>query len=298
MTGSVLVPALLLSVAIPYAWAKVNRWDVEMRVCNGACGTPTIVSGNGEIYAEGDIECDGNLNSAGTCTCGGAMTLDGLTSVCDGACPVFGVAADAGDLAVEEDLEVDGVINIGGASTLAALTQVGANTFDTGSISAGEIADAVKCYPMPIYNWHTDADPPVTPSGTTTPNFQALGNYDSMEWSTGETTQKITTSFRIPPASHYTSTPLLRLIGASEGAVAGAAETYSVSTYASASAISPTIVTETAPAAPQVTTQTETSVTLTNGGIVAGATVRFAVGFTAIDEDMHVITTEFCWTAP
>ncbi|MDP3767340.1 MAG: hypothetical protein Q8S13_04945, partial [Dehalococcoidia bacterium] len=175
------------------------------------------------------------------------------------------------------------------------LVQVGANTFDTASISATEVADIVRCIPLPIYNFHTDADPPATLTGATTPNYAALGNYDSLEWVSGETTQKITMGLRVPP--DYISTPLLRLVGASNGAVAGAAETYSVSTYSSSSSISPAIVTETAPAAPQVTTLTATSVTLTDAGIIAGAAVRFVFGFTAIDETMHVVSAEFCFTA-
>lgn len=65
---------LFLIIAIPLAHAAVNRWNVEMRVCDGACGTPTIVSGNGEFYVEGDLESDGNLNVAGTSALAGTIT--------------------------------------------------------------------------------------------------------------------------------------------------------------------------------------------------------------------------------
>ncbi|MBN1778635.1 MAG: tail fiber domain-containing protein, partial [Candidatus Buchananbacteria bacterium] len=62
-------------VVISSSDAQTNATDGLLQVCNGACTAANIATTAGELYVEGDIESDANLNVAGTATFGNVVNL-------------------------------------------------------------------------------------------------------------------------------------------------------------------------------------------------------------------------------
>ena len=166
----------------------------------------------------------------------------------------------------------------------------------TGVVSATNIADVTRTIQLSLDDWRTDADPPLEIDAATTPNVSAEGNYDTVEWATGETAQKITTTFVVP--ADYVSGLSLVVVTAHDGATDDD-ETLSVSWYhaGDGDADNPTVVNEAATAVTYAQTLSEHTIALDGGTAAAGEVVRVLLGFAAIDETVHVISTRITYTA-
>lgn len=84
---------------------------------------------------------------------------------------------------------------------ILTLTTIAGGDFEwISTVGQASIRPYQRKISLPLLSWKLDADPPVTLSNVTTPNYKLIdsNNMDSIEWSSGETSQKIENSFVIP----------------------------------------------------------------------------------------------------
>lgn len=192
------------------------------------------------------------------------------------------------------DVTMAGTLAVTGAVSTGALTP--SSIVGTGLITATNITDVVRTIQLSLDDWRTDADPPLEIAAGTTPNVSAEGNYDTVEWATGETTDLITTTFVVP--ADYVSGLSLIVVTAHDGATDDD-ETISLSWYAAGDgdADNPTVVNEAATACTYAQTLSSHTIALDGGTIAAGDVVRMVLGFAVIDETVHLISTRIIYTA-
>jgi len=187
-----------------------------------------------------------------------------------------------------------GAITATGAVSTGAITP--ASIVGVGVVTAGNITDVVRNIQLPISVWRTDADPPLEIAAGTTPNISAEGNFDTIEWATGENTQKVTTSFKVP--DDFVSGMELHILHAHDGATDDD-ETMELLWYCTAvgGADNPTVIDEAAQAITYAVTISEEVIALDGGTPAAGQLCRLVVGFTAIDETVHILDLSLEYTA-
>jgi hypothetical protein len=216
------------------------------------------------------------------------------------------VTIDATSSNATVDLTIDtkgaGSVTIGSAD----VTSFTVTTDSTGnaevvlpneSIAAAEITNIVRTIQIPLYTWRTDADPPLLIEAGTTPNPAAEGNFDTIEWDTGENTQKITVTLTLPVAD-YASGLELHFITAHDGATDDD-ETVGLDWYnaKTGEADNPTVVDEGATAITYATTLNEGTIAMDGGTLEADDILRLVFGFDAIDETVHLVATWLEYTS-
>lgn len=255
---------------------------------------------NGEVLvtatafqASGSIEAQGGdvILESGDVIDNVAADVVGI--YCAGAC------ADPSDLSVDVDgthpviySATDGVVEVSDSLTASG----GMTLTCTGCLTATNVADVTRTIQTPLTAWRIDADPHTDIAAGTTPNVSAEGNFDTIEWATGEA-QKITYTFKVP--ADYSADMTLRAMVANDAAAANNAETLSVSWYNAkdGEADNPAAVDEGAIAITNAETLDEESAALDGGTVEAGDLIRLVVGFTAIDQTMHIAGLWLTYTA-
>lgn len=152
-----------------------HEFDGLIRTDNGTNGTPTIATTAGEIYAEGDIEADGNAHIQGDLTVVGTITGTIVNGVMrkqsatlnhDDADPVTLFTLQDGDVVVDCYVEVtetfDGGYSatIGRAASTASILQSGVTWGTLGYYPSGHVAygaDLIDGLGVAARYYHTGA---------------------------------------------------------------------------------------------------------------------------------------------
>lgn len=97
--GAIVTTVCLTVSAIALTGGTTNLYTLLRVFADSSLTTPNVATAAGELYVEGDIEADGNLNIAGTSTLTGNVTASGTLAV-TGTSTLTGATTQTGDLTV------------------------------------------------------------------------------------------------------------------------------------------------------------------------------------------------------
>lgn len=223
----------------------------------GLGSTPDVTPGSDDLFVEGTMEVDG------------ASRMDGNVDI-NATLDVSGISTLNGNVDLNANLDVSGTL-----------------TFATGAISAADITDNVGTIQLPLFSWRTDADPPLAVVAGTTPNTATEGNFDTYEWITGETSQKITRGFVVP--QDFVSGMELHGTCFLDIAAENTADTVGLDWYNAAAGGSdaPTVVDEGVGTTIAAVALAGVVIAMDGATPVIGDSVRLVFGFEAIDQAIH-----------
>jgi hypothetical protein len=178
----------------------------------------------------------------------------------------------------------------------------GATVTCTGCLTGTNVADVTRTIPTQLHAWrYSFAGQPAAIVAGSIPNTNAEGSFETIEWSTGENIAggtSIETSIIVP--ADYVSGMALKVWHMHEAAAANNAETLAVQWYTAAAggADNPAVANEGAIAMTNAETVSTTSIPLDAAAtIAAGQPLRVLLGFTAIDQDVHIAGLGFTYTS-
>lgn len=221
------------------------------------------------------------------------------TFLCEGACTnAQSLSIDLDDATGPEITTSTGTaIKMGSPVAFGSTT-----TFQTGDIAGTEIADVTRSFPTALHAWrYSFAGQPAAIVAGSTPNTNAEGNFETIEFSSGEnfaSPVSIETSLLVP--SDYKSGMTLIVWHMHEAAAANLTETLAVNWYTAAAggADNPAVADEGAIAMTNAETVNKTEIPLDAAATIAsGQPLRILLGFTVIDQDVHIAGLGFKYTA-
>jgi len=176
-------------------------------------------------------------------------------------------------------------------ATFAGAVSVGGNLSVTGTFSAK------RTIQMELHSWQLDGSPASPTTFSTTPNRGAVGNFDMLEWATGETTQKITRNIAVP--YDYSSAMIFHVMMVADGAAAGSADTVGLDWYnaKSTEASNPSVNDEAAVTVAPGTVLTQYDIAMDAGAIEVGDIIRLVFGFDATDQTIDLVNAWITYTA-
>lgn len=284
--------------------------------CGGACADATDLSigvdgTHPTIFSTTDalVEIDDPVLLDGAVEANGTLTLESGDQLINSGADVIelqcaGACADATDIefaldgtrpiirsGTDTEVEISDALIASGGMTLTC----------TDCITATNLADNTRDIAIPLLSWRvTSAGNPLPLTSASTPNTDTEGSFEVVTWATGENTQKIETTIRVP--ANYVSGMTLIVTTMNDNMDVSPDDLLSVTWYAAKTGEpdNPAANDECAAGCAmgsEMANLGDTSIALDAVAISPGDTLRVIVGFFAIDETINIASIGFTYTA-